>query len=283
MASRTRSRDRHGESRRRFLLRAGTGGALLLGAVTAARDTGAFTSVTGDRGSSVDVAADDQALVGVVTLGPVQKNQRESMVDVTNNWADVASFTVSLSTCSDGTLYDNEGDSGCSVTVSLASGDSRTFDIDAAVTGTIPFTITGSAADLSFSTSASVQAESGNVAGAIDIRQPDSDGDFTAVTPQGNQGNQFEVKQVDIRDADGDDDLVEVKYEVFEGTLSGTQVAEKVVSLAPTGKYSPKGNPAEVIQPDAGYTIQSGQQYTLRVTGTDNDGNFDTVNFQDTA
>lgn len=263
----------------------GAGAAALGGFAAAAQGTEAFTGVTGGRGSAVDLAADDQALVGIVGRGPVQKNSQEAMVDLTNNWAATGTFTVSLDTCSDGTLYDYQGDSGCSVTFPVDSGNTATVDIDASVTGTITYSISASGTDFSFSSTGSVEAEAGNTTSAIDIRQPDSDADFTAALPQGNDTDgQFEVKQVDVRDGDGDDDLTEVKYEVFEGTVNDTKVAEKTITLdPPVGQYSPKGNPAEVIEPDGGYVISTGNTYTLKLTGTDFDGNFDNVTVQDTT
>lgn len=284
MAHRQRKGRSAGESRRRFLFRMGAGAAALGGFAAAAQGTEAFTGVTGSRGSAVDLAADDQALVGIVGRGPVQKNSQEPMVDLTNNWAATATFTVSLSTCSDGTLYDYQGDSGCSVTFPVDSGSTATVDISASVTGTITYSVSASGTDFSFSTTGSVNAEAGNVASAVDVKQPDADGDFTAALPQGQDTDgQFEVKAVDVRDGDGDNDLVEVKYEVFEGTVNDTMVAEKIVSFAATDKYAPKGNPSEVIEPDGGYVISTGNTYTLKVTGTDADGNFSSVTVQDTT
>ena len=132
-------------------------------------------------------------------------------------------------------------------------------------------------------TPCSVGAESGTIAGAVRIQKPLQDQDFTAAPPQGYQGNRFEIKQVDVRDDDSDDDLVEVAYEVREGSTSGTVVAQKTVSFAATNRYKPNGNPAETITANSGYTIQSGQLYMLTVTGTDADGNFATSTVQDTA
>lgn len=245
--------------------------------------TGAFSTIRGSRTSAVDAAGDDNALVGVVDLGPVKKNDREPMVEIENNTADTLTVTVTLADCTQGTLYDNEGDSGCTVTFALGSGSSQLVDIEAGTSGTIPYSVSIDSPGFSLDTSGSVEAQSGNVPTAVRIQHPKKDQDFAAVPPRGSGGNVFEVKKVDVRDDDGDDDLVEVEFEVREAGGSGTVVGEKTVSLAPTDRYAPSGNPAEVIQPEAGYTIQSGTVYSLSVTGTDADGNFNTETVEDTA
>jgi hypothetical protein len=254
------------------------GGGALLGITSA----GAFDQVEANRGFDISVA-DETALVGIVDLGPVKKNSRDPMVELTNNTSDSINLTVSLTNCADGQIYDNEGGSGCSITVTLASGNAGIIDITAATAGTISYDISAVGDNVGVSTTSSVEAESGTIAGAVRIQKPLQDQDFTAAPPQGNQGNRFEIKQVDVQDDDSDDDLVEVAYEVREGSTSGTVVAQKTVSFAATNRYKLNGNPAETITPNSGYTIQSGQLYTLTVTGTDADGNFATSTVQDTA
>ena len=265
----------------RYTRRAALGliaGGVLLGVGT----SGAFDQVEARRpfGIAVD---NTTALVGIVDRGPVKKNAREPMVTITNNTAETATYTITLDSCGDGTLYDPNGSSGCTVVFSLAAGNSGTVDLDATTTGTIGYSIGVDSTDVGVDTTGSVTAEAGNVAGAIRIQKPLQDQDFTAAPPQGNQGNRFEVKQVDIRDNDGDDDLVEVAYEVRDGGSGGTVVATKTVSFAATNRYKPNGNPAETITLDSGDTIQNGQRYTLTVTGTDADGNTETSTIADTA
>lgn len=261
------------------MVRAGVAGTALLGIGTVIQDTGAFSNLTGDRNTNLGVASDSEAIVGIVGQGPVQKNNREPMVEITNNSKATVSYTVSLSTCSDGTLYDNDGDSGCSVTFSVAEGNSQMVDIEASVTGTIPYTISASETHLSFETSETVDAEAGNVASAVLIKAPTKDNEFTA----NDVDNVFEIKSVDIRDDDGDDDLAEVEYEITEAA-SGDLVGSKTITFNPTvGRYNPKGNPADSVNPDSGYTITPGTQYRLKTTGTDADGNFETTTVEDTA
>ena len=263
-------------SRRAALVLLGGGG--LLG-ITAA---GAYDQVELRRAFGIGVS-NDGALVGIVDQGPVKRNSRDPMVELTNNTAGSVSYTLTLNDCSDGTLYDNGGGSGCSVTVTLSAGNSTIIDIQASATGAISYAIEADGGSFSVTTTSTVEAQSGNVVGAIRIQKPSRDQEFTAVTPRGNGGNVFEVRSVDVRDDDGDDDLVEVAYEVREGGANGTIVGSKTVTLAPTGRYNPSGNPSEEIVPNAGYTIQSGQQYTLTVTGTDADGNVETSTVGDTA
>ena len=200
----------------RYTRRAALGliaGGVLLGVGT----SGAFDQVEARRpfGIAVD---NTTALVGIVDRGPVKKNAREPMVTITNNTAETATYTITLDSCGDGTLYDPNGSSGCTVVFSLAAGNSGTVDLDATTTGTIGYSIGVDSTDVGVDTTGSVTAEAGNVAGAIRIQKPLQDQDFTAAPPQGNQGNVFEVKQVDVRDNDSDDDLVEVAYEVRDGS-----------------------------------------------------------------
>lgn len=283
--SRRRSR-RRGSSRRRFLLYAGGLGATLLGAAAASNQTGAFSSIDADRISTANVASDDQGIVGIVEIadqGTVKKNEKETMVEITNNASEVVSYEVALDTCSDGTLYDNDGESGCSVTFDLLPGNSQFVDIEAAVTGTIGYSITTSGG-VSLETNRSIEAESGNQKGNIRIKAPVKNKDFHAYPPQGNQGNIFEIDKVDIEDnSDTNIGLAEIKYEVREGGSGGRLVAEKSVTPPNPDRYNPKPNPAETIEPNDGETIQSGKLYALRVRGENNDGDFDTETVEDTT
>lgn len=271
---------RHGHDMR-LTRRAALG--LLAGGILLGVDTsGAFDQVETRRlfGIAVD---NTTALVGIVDRGPVKKNTREPMVTITNNTAETATYTITLDRCGDGTLYGPNGATGCTVVFTLAAGNSGTVDLTAANTGTLGYSVGMASTAVSIQTSGNVTAEAGTVAGAIRIQKPLKDQAFTAVPPRGNQGNVFEVKRVDVRDDDGDDDLVEVAYEVRAGGSGGTVVGEKTVTLPPSNRYKPNGNPAETIDPTAGYTIQNGVLYTLTVTGTDADGNTEPSTIEDTA
>ena len=254
-------------------------GIILGGVALGVSASGAFDQVETRRPFGIAVG-DDNALVGLVDRGPVKKNSQEPMVTITNNTADTVDYTLSLDSCADGTLHSPNGDAGCTVTFSLGGGNSGTVDLTADLAGTVTYSVSATSPTLSIQTTGSVTAETGNVVGAVRIQKPLQDQDFAAIPQQGNQGHRFEIAAVDVRDNDGDDDLVEVAYEVREGGSGGTVVAEKTVTFPPSNRYNPNGNPAETITPDAGYAIQSGQLYTLTVTGTDADGNVDTSTVQ---
>ena len=74
-----------------------------------------------------------------------------------------------------------------------------------------------------------------------------------------------------MSDNDGDSDLVQVEYDIYEGRPStGTLVYDKTVSLDRVAQYDP---PSETVTPDNGYTIQTDKDYYMVVTGMDEDGN----------
>lgn len=266
-----------GSSRRSVLLLmlGGTAAAVGLGGHGAV--TGAFNTVEASRSGNFSVASQEDAVVGVVNYGPVKKNSREAMVELANNRSDPIDITVSLDTCSDGTLYNNAGESGCSVVVSLESGNTRIVDIDAAVTGTIPFSISIDEPDFSLSTSGTVESESGNSPGAIRIQKPDADNDFV----KRKNKNEWEA-DFDVRDDDGDDDLDRIEIEVEEGESGGTVVATDTITIDAADSNRYKEN-KRTIEPDDDYTIQDGQLYTLNVEAYDADGNVSTGTVQDTA
>lgn len=257
-------------------------GLILGGVVLGVSTSGAFDQVETRRPFGIAVS-DTNALVGLVDRGPVKKNAREPIVTITNNTADTVSYTLTLDNCSDGTLYSPNGGAGCTITFSLAGGNSGTVDLAADIAGTITYSVSASSSGFAVQTTSNVTAETGNVAGAVLIQKPVQDKDFTAIPPQGNKGNVFEVKSVDVRDNDGDDDLVEIAYEVRAGGANGTIVGEKTITFAPSKRYSPNGNPAEVITPNSGYTIKGGQLYTLTVTGIDADDNAAISTIEDTT
>lgn len=273
--ARKQRRGSGGGSRRTFLLGLGSAAALV-GLSGRNIATGAFSSVTAARTGNFSVASGDNAMVGVVGQGPVKKKSRDPMVKFVNNRPNALDITVSLDTCSDGTLYDNDGESGCSVTFTVLSGNEQFADIEAAVTGTIPYSVSISGTDFALDTSSSVEAESGNVAGAVRIKKPTKDNEFTARRNK----DEWDTKLF-VSDNDGDDDLDRIELEITEGSSGGTVVASRTISLNSTSDYK---NNNETIQPDdSSYNIPKNQQYTLTVTAYDADGNFSTSTVQDTA
>lgn len=275
--ARDRSRSvSRGSSRRGFLLKLGAGVTVGTASVAGLMSTGSFSLVDLDRNTTIGIASEGNGVVGIVGQGPVQKNSREAMIELSNNSPDQATITVTLDNSSDGTLYDNEGGSGSSVTFTLASGNSQFVDIDADVTGTIGYSVSISSPSLSIDTTGSVESEAGNVKGAVRIQQPNKNQDFNV---RQNQG-EFVVKKVDIRDDDGDNDLDKIEFRVREGGSSGTVVGSKDVDNPPGDRYNPK---SVTIQPDSDYTIKSNTTYSLTVTGYDVDGNFASETVEDTT
>lgn len=254
-------------------------GLVATGSVLSLSGTQSFSQFVAGRGVNVSVAADpSNALLGTVDHGPVKKNERGVMTEFINNASDPMTVTVTLDAGTDGTLFDNEGGSGNSVSFTAGPGNSHLVDIQAWVTGTIFYGISVSSPSLSLETSGSVEAESGNVKGAVVINHPTKDKDFTADTGD----DRFEVAKVDVKDDQAPDDLDRIEFRVKEGGSSGTVVGSKDVSFpAGTGRYDP--NSGEVIQPDSGYSIQPGTLYALTIKAFDADGNFASETVEDTT
>lgn len=254
-------------------------GLVLGGGIVSLAETRSFSQLVAGRGVSVSVASDpSNALLGIVDQGPVKKNDRGPMAEFINNAGDPLTITVTLDTPNDGTLFDNEDDSGTSISFTVDPGNSHIADIEAWVTGRISYGISVSSPSLSLETSGSVEAESGNVKGAVVINHPTKDKDFTADTGD----NRFEVAKVDVKDVLEPDNLDRVEFRVKEGGSSGTVVGSKDVTFpASTGRYNP--NSEEIIPPDSGYSIQSGTLYTMTVKVFDADGNFASETIEDRA
>jgi hypothetical protein len=273
-----RRKIRPGRSRRGFLKTA-AGATIVLGAAAGILSTKAFSTVGVPRGVDIGVASPENALLGIDARGPVKKNSREPMVQLTNNTDNTLSITVTLDDCSDGTIYDNAGGSGCSVTFSLASGNTDFVDIQASFVGTIPFSVSASSAGFDISTSSSVEAQPGNVPGAVLIQLPNKNQDFSAQV----SSNLFEVSKVDIRDDDGDNDLDLIEFRVREGSSAGTVIGAYDVTNPPGDRYNPTGNPAVTFSPNAGYSIKSNTTYSLTIKGLDADGNWASETFEHTT
>lgn len=261
-----------GLSRRAALACLGSGAAVLVSG------SYGFNSVTAGRDVSVTVSDGSDALLGVISKGPVKKKSRETMVEYTNNTDETLSITTTLDSCTDGTLYNNDGGSGCSVTVDLSSGNSKLIDIEASTTGTITYSIDASSPSLNIAASGSVESQAGNVKGAVRIKKPGNNNDFTADSNAGV----FEV-EVDIEDNDDDDDLDRIEYRVRESGSSGNVIASKDITDPPGDRYRTQGNDTESISPDQGESVQSGVTYALTVTAYDEDGNSSSETVEDTA
>ncbi|PSP78389.1 hypothetical protein BRC81_07525 [Halobacteriales archaeon QS_1_68_20] len=251
-------------------------GLVATGTFVAASETFGFSNTTATRGSSIDVVADSDAYVGMLVSDQVKKNQQETLVNLTNNFDQTIDATVSLNDCTQGTLYAPDGSSGCSVTVTLSPGASKTVDIEAAVSGVdVFFTVDVTGPDFSFQATRSTSAVSGNTEGAVTIDKVQK---FSANANQ----NDWTIQTVEATFNDNFSDRVE--YEVTDS--AGNVVGTYTDNVGDTYTYSRKGqgnDPAITIQPDDGYTIQPGETYELTVIAWDVLDNFATETRTDTA
>lgn len=271
--ARRRSRKRD-NSRRRYLKWFGVAGAVLFGAVAATRQSGAFSSIVGDRISAMDIAPEGEGVIGLEPQDTVQFKQRDPLIQITNNHTETVTITVSLhDKDSDGTLYDNEGEEGATVSFNLPVGDSHIVDIRADITGNIPYDIDVSSPSLSFSAIRSTESTAGLNHGAVAIFKPNSDADFTSNLTL----DQWEVSQIDVRDDDGDDDLSHIDLRVREGGATGDTVATATIDIPATssGRYAPAGQLDAIIKPDdLAYSLKSNTLYNLAFLAYDADDNF---------
>lgn len=253
------STDTSGATSRRQVLLA-LGGTGLVGLGANAIWTDAFASVTAARNSTINTTTGGDAYVGLEVYSPVGKNSQDPLVDVTNNFEDVAAITVSLETCSDGTLYGPDGDSGCSVSFSLSAGNTSLVEIEAAVKDTsVPFTVDAETASVAVTATRETYAEAGNAKGAVTIKKIK---DFRADEKKDEWG----IKQVHVK---ADNELDRVEYEVRDG--AGETVATRTDGASGT-QY--KRNNLTIQPDDRGYDVPPGGSYTLKVTAYDVLGNY---------
>jgi len=234
------------------------------------RSTEAFSSITASRDSDLTVASEENGIVGIVGQGPVQKNQRESMVKFTNNATTEITITVTLDNPGDGTLYNNEGNNGTSVTFTLPPGNSQPVDIEATIQGTIPYSVSVDSEGLGFSSNKSVEAVGGNANNFVRVYNLQ---DFQA---NSDNNNNWTLNKAQAQDRDGDKDLDRIEYEITDST--GTLRASRTVNFQnPKKQY--QAQDLTFSPDDAAYDLPAGEKYTLTATGYDVDGNFgsDTV------
>ncbi|MFC6764046.1 hypothetical protein [Natrinema soli] len=228
----------------------------------------------------MDVVDDQDALVGLLVNDTVKKNSRELLVEVTNNVTDSMSVAIELEDNTQGTLYGPDGNSGNTVTFSLAaatagSTDSAAVDIEASVNGTmIPVSITATTVDSKFSFQAirETEAVAGNTSGAVEIKKVKK---FEA------NNDSWGIQQVEVTANDFELDRVEYKITTETDGVVGTRIDD-----VSGNSYDRKGtgnNPAVVIEPDDSNHPTSSTDYTLTVTAYDNEDNFDVATRTDAA
>lgn len=248
---------------------------LALGGASLVAGSGAFSTATAARTTTVNVADDESnALVGLDVNSPIQgKKAGERLVTVTNKTASAFTVTVSLDTCADGTLTDSQDNSGCAVQFPLAVGASGTVDIETTVKDqTVPFTVTASGSNFGFSAARETFAQAGNVKNAVKINQVKR---FEANA--GGQNN-WSIQRVHIQDGDNDKDLDRVEYEITDesGTVRATRT-----DAASGNQFNVKN--ITIDPDDPSYDLVDGETYTLTVTGYDADENFATETRNATA
>jgi hypothetical protein len=86
---------------------------------------------------------------------------------------------------------------------------------------------------------------------------------------QGNGNNKWRLKELQVQDNDGDNDLSQVKFDITDS--SGTSRATKTLDISGQ-QYQLSGN-IEFSPDDSSYTVQSGETYTLTATVCDTDKN----------
>lgn len=279
------SRDRRSRSRGRFSALSRRQALLLLGigsfgGLAYAQGSGSYTSVTGDRISELGVAPEGDGIVGILPQDTVQFNQRDPLVEFENNYDATLDITISLDDSSDGELYDNDGNSGSTLLITIIPDGSQIIDIKAAVTGTIPYSIDSSASHFSLATSETTDAVTGYNAGAVDIRRPNKNQDFTTDVKKGR----WEIQAIDVRDNDGDNDLDHIEVTIREGGSFGTEVATDTIDIKKndSDRYAPGGSPDARIDPDdRSYNVSTGTLYNLEFRAYDADGNYAVESLED--
>jgi hypothetical protein len=137
-------------------------GGLGAGVGTALHGATAFTGGTVPRNSTVNVAPDGSAILGLSIADSVQRKTQTLLAELTNNGTESYTLTISLDDPTQGTLYGPNG-SGDSVTLTLDPGTTGSIDVetDEQKGTTIPFTISRSAPDFSFSIDRATRVKGG--------------------------------------------------------------------------------------------------------------------------
>lgn len=109
---------------------------LAIVAGTLALPAEAFSTAANPRGTTAEVVQDTTGVVGLDKAGRVQKNSRDRLVTVTNNFDTVREFRLSLVENDGDLYYDTDGDGalenvGTSVRITLSPGDSTDVYVEA--------------------------------------------------------------------------------------------------------------------------------------------------------
>ena len=197
--SRRRSRSSGFISRRNVLLALGGGftGAGIIG-------TNAFSTASANRGVSVGTANDSNAIVRLEIEDPVQVGSRTRLVDITNNTSATLTYTVSLVDATTGTLYSPDGGSGSSADVTIATGDTKTIEIEPATDSggeEIDFEVTVDSTNFEFNATRSTFAEGVDYSDPSNYRDDDGGGATQPTDPSGDIQNPGAVSAQDDNSA----------------------------------------------------------------------------------
>jgi len=88
-------------------------------------------------------------------------------------------------------------------------------------------------------------------------------------TRTNGNNNKWRLKELQVQDNDGDNDLDQVKFEITDS--GGTTRATKTLDIS--GQNYQLSSNIEFSPDDSSYTVQSGETYTLTATACDTDGN----------
>jgi len=162
--------------------------------------TEAFSTASADRGLSLRTADDSNAIVRLDIEDPVQTGSRTRLVDITNNTSGMLTYTVSLVDVTTGTLYSPDGGSGSFVDVTIASGDTKAIEIEAA-TGSggkeISFDISVDSTDFEFNATRSTLAEGVDYSDPSNYRDDDGGGAAQPIDPSGDIQNPGAINEQD--------------------------------------------------------------------------------------
>jgi hypothetical protein len=194
------------------------------------------------------------------------------MVLLSNNTGSLISITVDLVIDSQGTLYNNDGSSGSSVTISLPNGNSKYIDISALVEGIIEYTISV-VGGINLTATRSVESVGGNANTFVRVFNVQG-----FVVNAGSQNN-WTLDSTQAEDRDGDDDLDRVEFTVRDS--DGTSVATLTECPGSGAQYD--GANLTFAPDDPGYDVLAGETYALTVQAFDIDGHSDSETVEDTA
>lgn len=170
-----------------------------------------FTTGTVDRGSSVDIVADSDAVLALDISTGLQAGSTQLLVNVSNYLGQSVSVTISLDDGSEGDLVVGGTNEGDSTTVDLAQNGSQEIDIDVPCDvpagETVAFSFDVSGNDLAVSTGRSADVTDGCASGTVVYATP-SNRDLRTVSNSSGV-NHLDATSIDVtapkeRDIDAD-------------------------------------------------------------------------------